>query len=207
MMIEEKLKYTFKNKNLLSQALTHSSKSLNNYERLEFLGDSILDFLVGEYLFKSTNENEGYLTVKRSHFVSENYLASIFDELNLQEDIMLGKSMKNAVSKAIKADIVEAIIAGIYLDGGLNCAKKFLKNHFHLSDFRLVQDDNYKSRLQELVQAGFKCAIKYVTQKTDNGFVSTFYMDEDKISTGEGKDKVSAEQICAKNAIEKLFKV
>lgn len=206
-MIEKKLKYTFKNKNLLSQAITHSSKSVENYERLEFLGDSILDFLVAEYLFKSSSENEGYLTIKRSHYVSENYLASIFDKLNLQEDIMLGKSMKNAVSKAIKADVIEAIIAGIYLDGGLNQAKKFLQNNFHLGDFRSVEDDNYKSRLQELVQAGFKCAIKYVTQKTDNGFISTFYMDEDKVSTGEGKDKSSAEQICAKNAIEKLFKV
>ena len=140
-------------------------RCVENYERLEFLGDSILDFLVGEYLFKHSDKDEGYLTVMRSHFVSENYLSTIFDSLRLGEDILLGKSMKNSVSKAVKADIIEAIIAAVYLDGGLSAARGFIKKHFNLKSFRTVQDDNYKSKLQELVQAGFKCAIKYVTEK------------------------------------------
>lgn len=206
-MIEEKLCYKFKDKALLSRALTHSSKSAENYERLEFLGDSILDFLVGEFLFKHSDKDEGYLTVMRSHFVSENYLSTIFDSLRLSEDILLGKSMKNSVSKAVKADIIEAIIAAVYLDSGLSAARGFIKKHFNLKSFRTVQDDNYKSKLQELVQAGFKCAIKYVTEKVEGGFEASFYMDEDKISTAFGKDKLSAEQACAKLAIQKLFKV
>ena len=206
-MIEEKLCYKFKDKALLSRALTHSSKSAENYERLEFLGDSILDFLVGEYLFKHSDKDEGYLTVMRSHFVTESYLSTIFDSLRLGEDILLGKSMKNSVSKAVKADIIEAIIAAVYLDGGLSAARGFTKKHFNLKSFRTVQDDNYKSKLQELVQAGFKCAIKYVTEKVEGGFEASFYMDEDKISTTFGKDELSAEQACAKVAVQKLFKV
>ena len=206
-MIEKKLGYKFKDKSLLDRALTHASKSSINYERLEFLGDSILDFLVGEYLFKATNEGEGYLTVRRSHFVSENYLATIFDKLELQQDIQMGKSMKNSVPKAVKADVVESIIAAIYLDGGLNFARKFIEKNFELGTFQQIQNDNYKSQLQELVQAGFKCAIKYETEKVENGYEATFCMDEDKICTGFGKDKQSAEQDCAKKAIKILFKV
>lgn len=206
-MIEEKLGYHFKDGKLCDRALTHASKSTENYERLEFLGDSILDFLVGEYLFKASSEGEGFLTVTRSHFVSENYLSQIFDKLNLQEDIKLGKSMKNSVPKAVKADVIESIIAAIYLDGGLAQARKFILKNFQLETFKSIENDNYKSRLQELVQAGFKCAIKYVTQKVEGGYEASFYMDEDKISTAFGEDKLSAEQACAKKAITILFKV
>ncbi len=206
-MVEQKIGYFFKNKSLLNRALTHSSKSSENYERLEFLGDSILDFLVGDYLYKNCEENEGYLTVTRSHYVSEGFLAKIFDDLSLNDDIVLGKSMKDSISKAVKGDVIEAIIAAIYLDGGINSARKFIQKHFDLKNFRYIQNDNYKSRLQELVQAGFKCAIKYVTERKENGFESSFYMDEDKISTAVGSDKLSAEQECAKLAIKKLFKV
>ena len=200
-----KLCYNFKDKSLLNRALTHSSKSSCNYERLEFLGDSILDFLVGEYFFNNCQEGEGKLTVLRSHYVSENYLSHLFDKLDLEDDVILGKSYKGAISKAIKGDIVEAIIAAIYLDGGLSEAKKFIERNFDLADYRNIVDDNYKSKLQELLQQNFKCKITYKTQSNGSGFISYFYMDEDMISSGEGKSKIEAEQEAAKKAIDKLF--
>ena len=145
--IEKKLNIKFNNQALIKRALTHSSKSPENYERLEFLGDSILDFLVGDYLFKRSDKDEGYLTVLRSHYVAESYLATIFDQLKLTDDIITGKSMGKNVPKAVKGDVVEAIIAAIYLDSGLENAKTFIEKNFHLEGFSQVKDTNYKSKL------------------------------------------------------------
>ncbi len=199
------LNYKFKNQKLLERALTHSSKSSENYERLEFLGDSILDFLVAEYFYFNCDESEGKLTVLRSHYVSENYLVKIFDNLNLSNDIILGKSYQGEISKAIKGDVVEAIIGAIYIDGGIKKVKDFIRGHFDLDNYKNFVDDNYKSKLQELVQGNFKCKMNYVTLPYENGFKSSFYMDEDKISEGFGLSKLEAEQSAAKIAIEKLF--
>ncbi len=204
--LEKKLSISITDEKLFSRALTHSSKSAENYERLEFLGDSILDFLVGEFLFCHSQKDEGYLTVVRSHFVSENYLCQIFDEIGLSEFVKTGKSMGKKIPKAVKADIVEAIVAAIYLESGLEKTKKFVEEKLHLNDYEKVRDTNFKSKLQELVQAGFKCAMKYQTVKTDKGFTATFYMDEDKIASASGHDKQSAEQACAEKAIKILFK-
>lgn len=199
------LEYEFKDPKILKRALTHSSYSPENYERLEFLGDSILDFLVGEYFYQNCEESEGKLTVLRSHFVAENYLAMLFDKLNLKKEVILGKSYQGEVSKAIKGDIIEAILAGIYLDGGLEEAKKFVERFFDLSSYKSITDDNYKSKLQELVQGHFKCKIGYDTIPCEEGFEATFCMDEDRIAHAKGKSKQEAEQKCAKLAIDKLF--
>ena len=204
--IIKNLGYEFKDVKILERALTHSSLSEQNYERLEFLGDSILDFLVGEYFYKNCNEKEGKLTVLRSCYVSENYLAKIFDKLNLRLLVKIGKSCQGEISKAVKADIVEAIIAAIYLDGGIENAKEFIGFHFDLHNYKNISDSNYKSKLQELVQGNFKCKMSYVTVPSASGrFVSKFYMDEDEISEGEGKTKQEAEQMAARFAIDKLF--
>lgn len=201
-----KLGYRFKDKSLLERALTHSSLSASNYERLEFLGDGILDFVVGEYLFKACGDDEGKLTVLRAHFVSENNLSKVFDRLELEGDVKLGKSYQGKISKAIKCDIVEAIIAAIYLDSGLEKAKEKIVQWLELESYKDVVDDNYKSRLQELIQAGFKCQMQYKTLPDGDGFKSTFFMDEDEIESGYGKSKLEAEQQAAKKSIEKLFK-
>ena len=103
-MIDDKLNYNFKNRELVKRALTHPSKSKENYQRLEFLGDSILNFLVGEYLFKHSKKQEGELTVLRSHFVSEDYLSNCFDEMELSEDVIAGKSLNHEITPAIKGD-------------------------------------------------------------------------------------------------------
>jgi len=198
--------YEFKDASLLDRALTHSSYSENNYERLEFLGDSILDFIVGEYFFQKCNQNEGKLTVLRSHYVSENYLSSLFDTMKIKKYVKLGKSCQGEISKAVKADILEAIIAAIYLDGGMNRAKEFIYTNFQLEDYKNITDENYKSKLQELVQGNFKCKMAYLTSASNNGgFISKFFMDEDEISQGEGNSKQEAEQMAAKKAIDKLF--
>lgn len=198
--------YEFKDKSLIDRAFTHSSLSENNYERLEFLGDSILDFVVGEYFFKNCMESEGKLTVLRSYYVSENFLASLFDKLHLKKYVKLGKSCKGEISKAVKGDIIEAIIGAIYIDGGMDCAKEFVFKNFNLQNYKNIIDENYKSKLQELVQGNFKCKLNYVTVADgQGGFSSTFCMDEDEISHGKGKSKQEAEQMAAKMAIDKLF--
>ncbi len=197
--------YNFKDESLFNRALTHSSKSSQNYERLEFLGDSILDFVVGEYFYLNCDESEGRLSVLRSHYVSENYLAKIFNKLNLLNLVKLGKSCQGEISKAIKGDIIESIIAAIYLDGGMEQAKKFIYTYFELDKYKDIVDDNYKSKLQELIQGNFKCKMTYDTKASNDGFVSTFFMDEDEIASGFGRSKIEAEQSVAKKAINKLF--
>lgn len=204
-MIDDKIGFKFKNRKLINAALTHPSKSKENYQRLEFLGDSILDFLVGEYLFKNSDKNEGDLTVLRSHFVSEEYLSECFDRLQIEDELFLGKSLKNKVTRAIKGDVFEAIVGAIYLEFGLDYARNFIIKNLQLENFNNVEDTNYKSQLQELVQANFKCTMKYETEKEGEIFVAKFFMDEDLIATGYGKDKLSAEQNCAFVALNKLF--
>ena len=204
-MVDDKIGIKFKNRKLINEALTHPSKSKDNYQRLEFLGDSILDFLVGEFLFKNCDKNEGDLTVLRSHFVSEEYLAECFDKLQIENELFLGKSLQNKVTRAIKGDIFEAIIGAIYLEHGLEVTRDFIIKNLQLENFNEVEDTNYKSQLQELVQANFKCTMKYDTEKEAEIFVAKFYMDEDLIAIGYGKDKLSAEQNCAYVALNKLF--
>lgn len=204
-MIDDKIGFKFKNRKLINVALTHPSKSKENYQRLEFLGDSILDFLVGEYLFKNSDKNEGDLTVLRSHFVSEEYLSECFDRLQIEDELFLGKSLKNKVTRAIKGDVFEAIVGAIYLEFGLEDVRNFIIKNLQLENFNNVEDTNYKSQLQELVQANFKCTMKYETEKEGEIFVAKFFMDEDLIATGYGKDKLSAEQNCAFVALNKLF--
>lgn len=204
-MINEKIGYSFKDKKLLTRALTHPSKSKQNYQRLEFLGDSILNFLVGEFLYKNCDKQEGELTVLRAHYVSENYLAQCFDEMNLAEDVITGKSLNGEITTAIKGDIIEAIIAGIYLDSDLEVVRNFVIEKLHIEGFEAAENDNYKSQLQELIQANFKCTMKYETIKIEENFEAKFYMDEDLIAVGYGKDKQKAEQNCAYVAIKKLF--
>jgi len=188
-MIDNKIGYKFQDRKLLKTALTHPSKSKDNYQRLEFLGDSILNFLVGEYLFKNCDKQEGELTILRSHYVSEDYLARCFDE----------------ITTAIKGDIIEALIAGIYLDSDMETARSFIIDKLHIEHFEDAKNDNYKSQLQELIQANFKCSIRYETEKVDDYFEAKFFMDEDYIASGFGKDKTKAEQNCAYVALTKLF--
>jgi ribonuclease-3 len=99
--------------------------------------------------------------------VAEDHLAACFDEMDLSKYVICGKSLNNEITTAIKGDIVESIIAAIYLDSGLEEARQFVIEKLHIEDFESAKDENYKSQLQELIQANFKCSMKYETVKVD----------------------------------------
>lgn len=204
--------YVFKNENLLKVALTHSSFSKENYERLEFLGDSILDFIVSDYFFKNTDEKEGQLTKTRSKFVSEDFLNDVFDKLNIKNQVVLGKSYKGELSKAIKADIVEAIIAALYLDcNDLETVKNFVKSLFNFGNYKLMVDKDFKSQLQVYVQSMNK-KVKYKMisksgQSHNPLFEMAVYLDNEMLGNGISNSKNNAEQEAAHNALIKLGQI
>ena len=210
--IEKIIGYEFKDKSLLVRAFTHPSLKpdvTENYQTIEFLGDSILDFIVAEKLMElHPTLNEGFLTKMRAQVVSEQPLADAIGRIRIAEFMQFGmgeRRHKIYENDSIKCDLFESIVGAIYLDGGLIEARKFIEKYFNLADYKNMKDQNFKSKLQELVQGNFKCKMTYKTLPCDDGFTSTFLMDEDEISSGKGKSKAEAEQMAAKLAIEKLF--
>ena len=141
------LEITFKT-DLIKTALTHSSFSSKNYERLEFLGDSILDFLIADILYKNSKYKEDQLTRARAFVVSEENLSQIFDKLNISPMVKLGKSCKE-ITKAIKCDIVESIVACIYWESGLEACNLFIIENF---DINAKEQKDYKTQFQEFAQ-------------------------------------------------------
>ena len=202
----KKINYKFKNPHLLKMAFTHSSFSNQNYERLEFLGDSILDFIVADFFYKKTDENEGSLTKLRSSFVSEKYLSDIFDQLDLSKNVITGKSFKGQLSNAIKADIIEAVIASIYLDcQDMKLVKNFVTDLLKLDLYKTVQTNDYKTELQEYVQAkNSKVEYKLIKKEgLSHNPIWTMgvYLNNQLIGQGQEKSKHRAEQIAAKYAL------
>lgn len=194
--------YSFKT-NQIQKALTHSSFSENNYERLEFLGDSILDFLIADILYMSENFAEDELTRSRANIVSESSLCKVFDKLNIEYLVKLGKSCPN-ITKAIKCDIVEAIIACIYLESGLDECKKFILSNFNLSP---NEQKDYKTQFQEFAQKN-KYLFEYKLLKTtgpdhDLTFFVSLNVNGQEVSTASAKSKAEAQKLCAKIALEK----
>ena len=211
-MVKSVKNYKFKKPILLTQALTHGSYSKNNYQRLEFLGDSILDFVVGDYLFNKCDEDEGKLTKLRASFVSEQYLCKIFDELDIEKEVFVGKSFKSNLSKALKADIFEAIVAAIYLDGGFEVAKKFVIQTLKLGNYKTIKDTDYKSQLQEYFQKQLKTnkvSYKLISQEGashEPHFKIAVLLNKEKLGEGEGNSKQEAEQHGAKLVLKKVKK-
>ena len=148
--VEKKISYSFRDKSLLELALTHSSYSSKSYERLEFLGDAVLEFVTSEMLFLKTSYSEGELTNIRAGIVNGGNLSRIFDELDISTVVKLGKSVKS-LSKSIKEDIIEAIIGAIYIDGGINEAKGFVQKHILIDTKNIKPSFDYKTKLQELL--------------------------------------------------------
>ena len=218
--LEKSIGYTFKDKELLKKALTHTSYAYENKiesnEKLEFLGDSILEFISSSYLYNNyLNLKEGEMTKVRAQVVCEQSLYKIAKMHNFSDFLYLGKSEKvsnKEVRPAIMADSVEAVIAAIYLDGGLEPAKKFiienLKNEIELATKHVGQKD-YKTVLQEKLQENGEVCIKYTVIKTsgpdhDKTFWVKVECDGKELATGEGKTKKSAEMNAAEKALEKL---
>lgn len=216
---ENNIGYSFKNKNLLKEALTHTSYAYENKvksnERLEYLGDSILEFVISEYLFlKYNNLSEGEMTKVRANVVCEDSLYEIAKRHNFSDFLLLGKSEKHSQNskKAIMADSVEAVIAAIFLDSDVECAKKFIIDN--LKDFVEIASKNvgmkdYKTVLQEKLQVHGEVKIKYVVLKEegpdhDKTFIVEVSCDDKFLATGKGKNKKHAEMEAAKNALQIL---
>ena len=170
-IFEKNIGYKFKNIDLLKNALTHTSYAyehkVKSNERLEYLGDSILEFISSKYLFSNySNLSEGEMTKVRAYTVCEDSLFKIAEKNNFSDFLFLGKSEQAAHTKkkAMLADSVEAVIAAIYLDGGLEEAEKFitenLKEEIELAT-KHVGDRDYKTVLQEKLQEHGEVKIEY----------------------------------------------
>ncbi len=218
--IEKEIGYTFQNKELLKTALTHTSyayeKHIDSNEKLEFLGDSILEFLSSRYLFTHyTNLKEGEMTKVRATVVCEKSLYRIATNHHFGDYLFLGKSEKqNGGNKrpAILADSVEAIIAAIYLDGGLEPANTFiignLKDEIEQAS-KHVGDKDYKTVLQEKLQEAGDVKIEYdIIHESgpdhDKRFEAQVKFNGKVLATGNGKSKKGAEMQAAKKALENL---
>lgn len=207
-VIEANIGYSFSDKSLLITALTHSSYTYEhggeNNERLEFLGDSILNFLVAERLYFDNMSNEGVMTVVRSKLVSRTPLANAVDKLKLMDYLQIGGSLKKSdLSIKAKSNIFESVLAAIYLDSGLEQCKKFIfANISHENIFNV----DYKSHLQEYLQAQRKkSTLLYKVETTSDGlFKAKAFLDGNEMGVGAGKRKKEAEQQAAKQLCLKL---
>ena len=219
-ILEKELGYTFKQKELLKKALTHTSyayeKKVESNEKLEFLGDSILEFLSSKYLFENyPNLKEGEMTKVRATVVCEKSLHKIAQKHNFSDFLYLGKSEQVTGGKnrpAILADSVEAVIAAIYIDGGLDKAEKFitenLKDEIEIAT-KHVGDKDYKTVLQEKLQEHGDVKIEYEITKEigpdhDKSFEAQVSLNGKVLAKGKGKSKKEAHMEAAKKALENM---
>ena len=219
---ESIINYTFKDINYLVIALTHSSYSNENKsyafnERLEFLGDSVLGIIISDYLFKNETElPEGELTKLRANIVCEESLSEVSKKIELGTHMLLGKGEEATGGRervSILADAVEAVIAAIYLDGGIENARKFVLTQMD----EIIQDSikgrifrDYKTHLQEVIQSQGETNIIYdlveeIGPDHNKKFVMQVKLNDEVLGTGEGKSKKEAEQSAAKQALRRMM--
>ncbi|MDE7169769.1 MAG: ribonuclease III [Mucispirillum sp.] len=177
--IEKNLGYVFRDKGLLTRALTHSSYSYDNnleydYERLEFLGDAVMELIITEHIvLKYKDFREGDLSMLRAYMVNESSLYKIAGKIDIHNNILLGKSEFNSgdmIKQAIIADIFEAVIAAVYLDGGYDIAKKIVLNLFDEAIDEAVAKNSFidsKTLLQQLCQKKFGKLPEYSLVASD----------------------------------------
>ena len=218
--IEKSIDYKFKNRELLENALRHTSYAYENHttsnEKLEFLGDSILEHVSSEYLFTHyKNLKEGEMTKVRATVVCEKSLYKIAQKHRFDEYIKVGRSERHTHGNkkpAIMADSVEAIIAAIYLDGGMEPAKKFiienLKDEIEIAT-KNVGDKDYKTVLQEKLQENGEVKIEYsITNESgpdhDKTFEAEVEVNGKVLAKGVGKSKKAAQMQAAKKALENI---
>jgi ribonuclease-3 len=218
----KQLKNIFKNQELLSQALTHKSwvnehpNIRTSNERLEFLGDAVLEFIISEELFKSfPDKEEGYLTALRANLVNTENLASLARKLNIGEEILLAKGEEEGggrTNSSLLADTIEAIIGALFMDQGVEAVSDFIKENLviEIPDKVAKPLKDAKSRLQEYVQAKGLPTPKYHVVKEsgpdhDKNFVVEVAVEGKPTGKGEGKSKSIAEQVAAEKALEELL--
>ena len=215
MEILDKLGIPYHDTNLYIRALTHTSYANENktdsYERLEYLGDAILELIMSEYLYKNTDYKEGKMTKLRSHYVCENALYEYSLLLGLNDYIRFGKGQigEGKFCKAIVADVFESFIAAMYLDIGINEVKKFIYKYVIplIEKNELDFFNDYKSILQEVAQTD-KRSLKYeIVNETGPAHQKEFtvIVKIDDIIYGKGiaGSKKQAEQLAAKDALKK----
>lgn len=217
--LEDNLKYSFKNKELLLNALTHSSyanearNGITSNERLEFLGDSVLSIVVADYLYKEFSSlPEGELTKLRASLVCEKSLCEFSRELEIGKFLRLGKGEDKGGGRernSILADAFEAVLAAMYLDGGMEVARKHVMR-FILKELKHTDDEvfkDYKTALQEIIQRNPEESVTYyLTGESgpdhDKVFDVEVRLNSNVIGRGKGKSKKRAEQMAAKQALE-----
>ncbi len=216
--LEENLGYTFKDKQLLKTALTHSSYANESHdgspsnERLEFLGDSVLSIIVSDHIYKRYNTPEGELTKLRASLVCEASLYEFAKQLDIGSFMLLGRGERNhkgGERPSILADAFEAVLAAVYLDGGMKPASdlvlRFVKedlNHREKISFR-----DYKTKLQEVIQKNPEERLEYVLVDEsgpdhDKQFTVELRLNSNVIASGTGKSKKAAEQSAAAEALK-----
>lgn len=219
----QKEKVPFTNLSLYREAFTHASyaneanRNRKNYERLEFMGDAVLQLYVSEFLFKQFPEvPEGHLTQLRSKLVREESLARFARELNLGECLYLGVGEERSGGRerdSVLANVYESFIGALYLDCGkdyvLNVLEKTIFKHVDDLDYEDITD--YKTTLQELIQADQRRTVTYELISSTGPanapeFEMAVVMDDMKLGVGKGTSKKKAEQQAAKDALDKLAK-
>ena len=220
---ENKIGYTFNDKDLIDVAFTHSSftneariKTKSN-ERLEFLGDTVLDMVVSEYLFKNYKEKpEGWLTRTRSRIVCTDSFAKASEKFDLTKYLRFGmgeKKQGGKLKKHVKADTFEAMCAAIYLDSSYNKLFEFLKSNYSEEVLEIINDDSmfldYKTRLQEYYNTHSKKSLSYDLineegPEHDKTFTMEVRLGNKALAQGLGKNKKTAEQMAAKAAYEMI---
>lgn len=211
--LEREIGYTFRNPQLLETALTHTSFAnesktpIRHNERLEFLGDSVLGIVVADYLFHQWKDRpEGELTRTRASLVCESALYEFAKEIHLGSFLRLGKGEERGGGRnrpSVVSDAFEALIAALYLDGGLEVARNFILPF--LSEGKAA-DADYKTQLQEVVQQNPEERLHYELKEEqgpdhDKRFVMAVYLNSNQIGEGTGHSKKAAEQAAAKEAL------
>ncbi|MHC4471336.1 MAG: ribonuclease III [Planctomycetota bacterium] len=216
---QERIGYLFRREGLLRKALTHSSvkddKNPSN-ERLEFLGDAILGMVISEYLFSLLPGNdEGDLTKVKSVVVSSHTLARLGEELEIDKFLLIGKGirLRKEIPRSLIANAVEAIIAAVYLDRGMEAARHFVLDHLHSYVQEVLQDDhrekNFKSILQQQAQKEFAATpVYHVRSASGPDHSKSFHIaasiGDREFPVGRGHSKKEAEQEAARSALRAL---
>ena len=218
--LEKKIKVAFKNKDLLKQALVHRSYinehrdfKLCHNERLEFLGDAVLELISTEYLYNNFSKPEGELTNYRAALVNGKMLAYISTKIGLEEYILMSKGETKDTGKArryIMANALEAVIGAIYLDRGYKKAQKFVTEYILCEIEDVIREKLYqdpKSKFQEEAQdkAGVTPSYKVIKEwgpDHDKHFIMGLFLGDEKVSEGEGTSKQSAQRKAAENGLK-----
>jgi ribonuclease-3 len=223
--LENELNYTFKNKDTLRNALIHKSyneglkKGLPDNEKLEFLGDSVINLTITDYLYRRyPHLNEGELSKFKAHLVSTNSLYLVSRTLRLSDFVFLGKGEEKndgRSNKKINASLFEALIGAIYVDSNYKSTAAVIIGYFseYLDKFaeKEIKINDYKSELQEVIQRknNYLPVYKVIAESgkpPDVVFTAAVFIEDKEIATGAGKNKRNAEQDAAHNALKKIDK-